>query len=90
MATTMISEAPKVDKKHSFLLLREMRIRRFEEKAAEMYSLRKIHGFLHLYIGEEATGVGAMQALTPDDAVVRWFPIIHQSMKVGCVRHVGP
>lgn len=74
MATTMISEAPKVDKEHSFFLLREMlRIRRFEEKAAEMYSLRKIHGFLHLYIGEEATGVGAMQALTADDAVVATY-----------------
>ena len=43
-------------------LLHEMlRIRRFEEKAAELYSLAKIRGFLHLYIGEEAVAVGAMQ-----------------------------
>ena len=36
-------------------LLRDMvRIRRFEEKSAELYSAGKIRGFLHLYIGEEA------------------------------------
>ena len=45
-------------------LLHEMlRIRRFEEKCAELYSAGKIRGFLHLYIGEEAVAVGAMQAL---------------------------
>ncbi|HLE44383.1 MAG TPA: pyruvate dehydrogenase (acetyl-transferring) E1 component subunit alpha [Methylomirabilota bacterium] len=59
---------------HGLELLREMlRIRRFEEKAAELYSLGKIRGFLHLYIGEEAVAVGAMQALTPDDAVVATY-----------------
>lgn len=63
-----------VEKDHALFLLREMlRIRRFEEKAAEMYSLQKIRGFLHLYIGEEATGVGAMQALSRDDAVVATY-----------------
>jgi len=45
-------------------------IRRFEERCAEMYSLQKIRGFLHLYIGEEAVVVGAMRALEDDDAVV--------------------
>lgn len=45
-------------------------IRRFEEQCAEMYSLQKIRGFLHLYIGEEAVVVGAMRALEDDDAVV--------------------
>jgi pyruvate dehydrogenase E1 component alpha subunit len=59
---------------HGLDLLREMlRIRRFEEKAAELYSLGKIRGFLHLYIGEEAVAVGAMQALTDDDAVVATY-----------------
>jgi pyruvate dehydrogenase E1 component alpha subunit len=38
-------------------------IRRFEEKAAQMYGLRKIGGFCHLYIGQEASGVGAIGAL---------------------------
>jgi pyruvate dehydrogenase E1 component alpha subunit len=74
MATATISERPPVTREHAHFLLREMlRIRRFEEKAAEMYSLQKIHGFLHLYIGEEATGVGAMQAFTPDDAIVATY-----------------
>jgi pyruvate dehydrogenase E1 component alpha subunit len=42
-------------------------IRRFEEKAAEMYSMGKIGGFLHLSIGQEAVAVGATSALRPDD-----------------------
>jgi pyruvate dehydrogenase E1 component alpha subunit len=50
-----------------------LRIRRFEERAAELYSLAKIRGFLHLYIGEEAVAVGVMQALTPDDAIVATY-----------------
>jgi pyruvate dehydrogenase E1 component alpha subunit len=55
-------------------LLRAMvLIRRFEEKAAELYGLGKIRGFLHLYIGEEAVAVGAMRALRPDDAVVATY-----------------
>jgi pyruvate dehydrogenase E1 component alpha subunit len=48
-------------------------IRRFEEKSAELYSAGKIHGFLHLYIGEEAIAVGAMQALTAEDNVVATY-----------------
>ncbi len=50
-----------------------VRIRRFEEKCAELYSAAKIRGFLHLYIGEEAVAVGAMRALTPEDAVVATY-----------------
>ena len=41
------------------LLLDMLRIRRMEEKAAELYGAGKIRGFLHLYIGEEAVAVGA-------------------------------
>ncbi len=44
-------------------------IRRFEERTAEMYALGKIGGFCHLYIGEEAVAVGAVDALRPDDYV---------------------
>lgn len=51
------------------LLHQMVRIRRFEEKSAELYGAGKIHGFLHLYIGEEAVATGAMQALRPEDAV---------------------
>jgi len=52
------------------LLGRMALIRRFEEKAAEMYALGKIGGFLHLYIGQEAVAVGAISTLRPDDYVV--------------------
>jgi pyruvate dehydrogenase E1 component alpha subunit len=63
-----------IERDHAILLLRQMLlIRRFEEKCAELYSLGKIRGFLHLYIGEEAVAVGAMQALTPDDGVVATY-----------------
>ena len=59
---------------HDRMLLRQMLlIRRFEEKAAELYTLGKIRGFLHLYIGEEAVAVGAMQALTPEDRIVATY-----------------
>ena len=48
-------------------------IRRFEEKAAELYSAGKIRGFLHLSIGEEAVSVAAMGALTTADNVVSTY-----------------
>lgn len=48
-------------------------IRRFEEKCVEMYSREKIRGFLHLYIGEEAVGVGVMNALSPEDAILATY-----------------
>jgi pyruvate dehydrogenase E1 component alpha subunit len=46
-----------------------MLIRRFEEKAGEAYSLGKIGGFCHLYIGQEAVAVGSLAALRPDDYI---------------------
>jgi pyruvate dehydrogenase E1 component alpha subunit len=65
---------PPLDRAHGIKLFHEMlRIRRFEEKSVELYSAGKIRGFLHLYIGEEAVAVGAMQALTPDDAIVATY-----------------
>ena len=45
------------------LLGRMLLIRRFEEKAAQMYGLKKIGGFCHLYIGQEAAAVGAIGAI---------------------------
>lgn len=63
-----------VPPEHGVHMLREMlRIRRFEERCVELYSATKIRGFLHLYIGEEAVAVGAMQALEPSDAVVATY-----------------
>jgi pyruvate dehydrogenase E1 component alpha subunit len=67
-------ERPPLERQYALRLLSEMvRIRRFEEKCAELYSAGKIRGFLHLYIGEEAVAVGALQALRPDDAVVSTY-----------------
>jgi len=45
-------------------------IRRFEERCAELYQQGLIGGFLHLYIGQEATGVGAVAALQERDHVI--------------------
>ncbi|MGE5088285.1 MAG: pyruvate dehydrogenase (acetyl-transferring) E1 component subunit alpha [Candidatus Levyibacteriota bacterium] len=50
-----------------------LRIRRFEERCADLYGQQKIRGFLHLYIGEEAVAVGAVRALGPDDAIVATY-----------------
>ncbi len=72
MATA--SAPPARDQAQSQLRLRMLRqmllIRRFEEKAAEAYALGKIGGFCHLYIGQEAVGVGAIAALRDDDYVI--------------------
>jgi pyruvate dehydrogenase E1 component alpha subunit len=74
MAAPTAVKAKRPARAHALNLLREMlRIRRFEEKAAELYTQGKIRGFLHLYIGEEAVAVGAMQALTPEDAIVATY-----------------
>ena len=74
MASPADSPQPALERDHALMLLREMvRIRRFEEKCAELYSAAKIRGFLHLYIGEEAVAVGAMQALEADDAIVATY-----------------
>jgi pyruvate dehydrogenase E1 component alpha subunit len=71
----MTAPAPALpEREHGVALLREMlRIRRFEERCVELYSAMKIRGFLHLYIGEEAVAVGAMQALGPEDAIVATY-----------------
>ncbi len=55
------------------LLFDMLRIRRMEEKCAELYGEQKIRGFLHLYIGEEACAVGALHALEPDDNIVATY-----------------
>ncbi len=63
-----------INREHLLKQLEQMlRIRRFEEKCAELYALEKIRGFLHLYIGEEAIAVGVMSALNNDDQVVATY-----------------
>ena len=48
-------------------------IRRFEERAGEMYARAKVGGFLHLSIGEEATIVGSARALRTDDYLISTY-----------------
>ncbi|MFN6545093.1 pyruvate dehydrogenase (acetyl-transferring) E1 component subunit alpha [Mycolicibacterium nivoides] len=55
------------------LLSDMVRVRRMEEKCAELYGEAKIRGFLHLYVGEEAVAAGSLRALTAGDAVVATY-----------------
>ncbi len=48
-------------------------IRRFEERAGEMYARAKVGGFLHLSIGEEATIVGSARALRDEDYLISTY-----------------
>ena len=52
------------------ILYQMVLIRRFEERCAQSYSMGKIGGFCHLYIGQEAVAVGSISALRPDDYVI--------------------
>ena len=57
-----------MNRDEAFQLYKQMLlIRRFEERCAQIYVEGKIGGFLHLYIGQEAVGVGAISLLRPDD-----------------------
>ncbi len=61
-------------KKQLLHIYREMLlIRRFEEKAGQLYGMGLIGGFCHLYIGQEAVVVGMQQAITPQDAVITGY-----------------
>ncbi|WP_223423890.1 pyruvate dehydrogenase (acetyl-transferring) E1 component subunit alpha [Tateyamaria pelophila] len=68
---TLQNQKTRLDHVHVRALLKGMiRIRRFEDKCAEMYTQQKIRGFLHLYDGEEAIAVGIIPLLTAQDRVV--------------------
>ena len=45
-------------------------LRRFEEKAGQLYGMQKIRGFCHLYIGQEALAAGCMTATKPEDTFI--------------------
>ena len=71
---TDIGAKPHLDRAHAHELLAQMiRIRRFEEACAELYTLEKIRGFLHLYDGEEAVAVGILPVLSKGDRVVATY-----------------
>jgi pyruvate dehydrogenase E1 component alpha subunit len=55
------------------ILAKMMLIRRFEERAGEMYAKARVGGFLHLAIGEEAAIVGATQAMRDTDYLMSTY-----------------
>lgn len=70
-ATTTRKKTTKVDKEQVQKYYRDMLlIRRFEEKAGQIYGMGLIGGFCHLYIGQEAVVVGMQSTITPEDAVI--------------------
>jgi pyruvate dehydrogenase E1 component alpha subunit len=62
-------------------------LRRFEEKSAEEYTRGKIGGFMHLYIGQEAVGVGCMATLRPDDKVLASYREHGHALAKGMLPH---
>jgi pyruvate dehydrogenase E1 component alpha subunit len=71
---TAMVEKPRLSHEHLLDLLKQMiRVRRFEDKCAELYTQEKIRGFLHLYDGEEAVAVGIIPVLEKRDRVVATY-----------------
>jgi pyruvate dehydrogenase E1 component alpha subunit len=71
---TETADKPRLSRSHVLDLLRHMiRIRRFEDKCAELYTQEKIRGFLHLYDGEEAVAVGVIPVLEQRDRIVATY-----------------
>jgi pyruvate dehydrogenase E1 component alpha subunit len=65
---------PDLTKEQEIKAFREMLlIRRFEEKAGQLYGMGLIGGFCHLYIGQEAVVVGMQMALKPGDQVITGY-----------------
>jgi pyruvate dehydrogenase E1 component alpha subunit len=68
------SAPPEFSKDQEIKAYREMLlIRRFEEKAGQMYGMGLIGGFCHLYIGQEAVVVGMQMVLKPGDQVITGY-----------------
>lgn len=66
-----ISPSTPLNKQLATSMYREMLlIRRFEEKAGQLYGMGLIGGFCHLYIGQEAVVTGMQSCITPNDAVI--------------------
>ncbi len=71
VSSEIASASAPVSKELLLKLYREMLlIRRFEEKAGQLYGMGLIGGFCHLYIGQEAVVVGMQSCITPNDAVI--------------------
>src|ERR1700745_1062795 len=73
-ASPPAAEVPAFDKEQELKAYRDMLlIRRFEEKAGQMYGMGLIGGFCHLYIGQEAVVVGMQMTLKPGDKVITGY-----------------
>jgi pyruvate dehydrogenase E1 component alpha subunit len=71
---TAQADKPRLSRAHALDLLKQMiRIRRFEDKCAELYTQEKIRGFMHLYDGEEAIAVGVIPVLETRDRIVATY-----------------
>src|SRR5205814_9127632 len=58
-------------------------LRRFEEKSAEEYTRGKIGGFMHLSIGQQAVGIGAITALRADDKILSSYRALGHAIAKG-------
>ena len=90
MATTKGTSKAKSAKKskfsketYMFWFENMLLMRRFEEKAGQLYGQQKIKGFCHLYIGQEACASGAVTALTPDDKWITAYRDHGQPLALG-------
>ena len=76
-ARSTVQKAPKPEEFSKELELSSyedmLLIRRFEEKAGQLYGMGHIGGFCHLYIGQEAVVTGMQMAITPDDQVITGY-----------------
>ena len=69
-----MAAVPELTKEQSITAYREMLlIRRFEEKAGQMYGMGLIGGFCHLYIGQEAVVVGMQMVLKQGDGIITGY-----------------
>ncbi len=73
-ATTKRKSSPKLKADESLKFYRDMLlIRRFEERAGQLYGMGKIAGFCHLYIGQEAVVTGMQACLVDGDQVITGY-----------------
>ena len=64
----------KLNKKSYLKIYKKMlEIRRFEERASQLYGMGHIGGFCHLYIGQEAVVVGVLMTIMENDSVVTTY-----------------
>ncbi|HCW07084.1 MAG TPA: pyruvate dehydrogenase (acetyl-transferring) E1 component subunit alpha, partial [Cytophagales bacterium] len=62
-AKSKTSKAEYPKETYTFWFESMLLMRKFEEKAGQLYGMQKIRGFCHLYIGQEACAAGAVSAL---------------------------